>query len=130
MIEINYLPIYMKINHIFFVIKGQFPVKDYIPNTIILYFIVHCIYVVCLFYCLTCLCLSLTPPVSGLRCIVFNKVMFCSVLIRYLYIVQMTIFAAYMYSVLKTSGCIQVLELVKIRMLSTHRINFCGMLPE
>ena len=45
MIEINYVPIYMKINHIFFVIKGQFPVTDYIPNTIILYFIVHCIYV-------------------------------------------------------------------------------------
>ena len=80
MIEINYVPIYMKINHIFFVIKGQFPVTDYIPNTIILYFIVQYIYVLCLFYCITCLCLSLTPPVSGLRCIVFNKVMFCSVL--------------------------------------------------
>ena len=80
MIEINYVPIYMKINHIFFVIKGQFPVTDYIPNTIILYFIVHYIYVLCIFYCITCLCLSLTPPVSGLRCIVFNKVMFCSVL--------------------------------------------------
>ena len=80
MIEINYVPIYMKINHIFFVIKGQFPVTDYIPNTIILYFIVHCIYVLCIFYCITtCLCLSLTPPVSGLRCIVFNKVLFCSV---------------------------------------------------
>ena len=38
--------------------------------------------------------------------------------------------AAYMYRVLKTSGCIQVLELVKIRMLSTHRINFYGTLPE
>ena len=80
MIEINYVPIYMKINHIFFVIKGKFPVMDYIPNTFILYFIVHCIYVLCLFYCITCLRLSLTPPVSGLRCIVFNKVMFCSVL--------------------------------------------------
>ena len=80
MIEINYVPIYMKINHIFFVIKGQFPVTDYIPITIILYFIVHCIYVLCMFYCLTCLCLYLTPPVSGLRCIVFNKVTFCSVL--------------------------------------------------
>ena len=79
MIEINYVPIYMKINHIFFVIKGQFPVTDYIPNSIILYFVVHCIYVLCIFYCITCLCLSLTPPVSGLRCIVFNKVMFCSV---------------------------------------------------
>ena len=45
MIEINYVPIYMKINHIFSVIKGQFPAMDYIPNTIILYFIVHCIYV-------------------------------------------------------------------------------------
>ena len=43
MIEINTVPICMKINHIFFVIKGQFPVTDYIPNTIILYFIVHCI---------------------------------------------------------------------------------------
>ena len=41
MIEINYVPIYMKINHIFFVIKGQFPVMDYIPNTIILHFIVQ-----------------------------------------------------------------------------------------
>ena len=82
MIEINYVPIYMKINHIFFVIKGQFPVTDYIPNTIILYFIVHCIYVLCIFYCITCLCLSLTPPVSGQRCIVFNNVLFCSVLIR------------------------------------------------
>ena len=78
MIEINYVPIYMKINHIFFVIKGPFPVTDYIPNTIILYFIVHCIYVLCLFYCIICLCLSLTQPVSCLRCIVFNKVMFCS----------------------------------------------------
>ena len=81
MIETNYVPIYMKINHIFFVIKGQFPVMDYIPNTIILYFIVHCIYVLCLFYCTTYLRLSLTPPVSGLRCTVFNKVIFCSVLI-------------------------------------------------
>ena len=70
----------MKINHIFFVIKGQFPVTDYIPNTMILYFIVHCIYVLCIFYCIPCLYLSLTPPVSGLRCIVFNKVLFCSVL--------------------------------------------------
>ena len=49
MIEINYVPIYMKINHIFFVIKGQFPVTDYILITIILYFIVHCIYVLCIF---------------------------------------------------------------------------------
>ena len=55
MIEINYVPMYMKINHIFFVIKGQFPVMDYIPITIILYYIVHCIYVLCLFYCITCL---------------------------------------------------------------------------
>ena len=39
MTEIHYVPIYMKINHIFFVIKGQFPVMDYIPNTIIFYFI-------------------------------------------------------------------------------------------
>ena len=80
MIEINYVPIYMKINHIFLVIKGQFPVTDYIPNTIILYFIAHCIYVLRICYCITCLCLSFTPPVSGLRCIVFNKVLFCSVL--------------------------------------------------
>ena len=78
MIEINYVPIYMKINHIFFVIKGQLPVTDYIPNTIILYFIVLCIYVLCIFYSITCLCLSTAPPVSGLRCIVFIKVMFCS----------------------------------------------------
>ena len=82
LIEINYVPIYMKIKHIFFVIKGPFPVTDDIPNTMILYFIVHCIYVLCIFYCITCLCLSLTPPVSGLRCIVFNKVLFCSVLQR------------------------------------------------
>ena len=88
MIEINYVPIYMKIKHIFFVIKGQFPVTDYIPNTIILYFIVHCIYVLCIFYCITCLCLSLTPPVSGLRCIVFNKVLFCCVLVNGLNIIN------------------------------------------
>ena len=80
MIDISYVPIYMKINHIFIVIKGQFPVMDYIPNTIILYFTVHCIYVLCLFYCITCLRFSLTPTVSGLRCIVLNKVMFWSVL--------------------------------------------------
>ena len=55
MIEINYVPIYMKIYHIFFVINGQFHAMDYIPNTIILYLIVHCIYVLCLFYCITCL---------------------------------------------------------------------------
>ena len=76
MIEINYVLIYMKINHIFFVIKGQFPVMDYILNTIILYFIVHCIYVLCLFLLYNMFALN----VSGLRCIVFNKVMFCSVL--------------------------------------------------
>ena len=35
MIEINYVPIYMKITHIFFDIKGQFPVMVYIPNTIV-----------------------------------------------------------------------------------------------
>ena len=58
----------------------QMCVMDYIPNTIILYFIVHCIYVLCLFYCITCLHLSLAPPVSGLRFIVFNKVMLCSVM--------------------------------------------------
>ena len=46
---------------------------------IILYFIVHCIYVLCIFYCITCLRLSPTPPVSGLRCIVFNKVWSVSV---------------------------------------------------
>ena len=39
-IETNYNPICMKINHIFFVIKGLFPVMDYISNKIILYFIV------------------------------------------------------------------------------------------
>ena len=81
MIETNYVSIYMKINHIFFVIKSQFPVMDYISNTIILRFIVHCIYVLCLFYCITCMRQSLTPPVSGLRCIVFNKFMFYSVAI-------------------------------------------------
>ena len=81
MIEINYVTIHMKINHMFFVIKGQFPAMDYIPNTIILYFIVHYIYVLCLFYCIKYLRLSLTPPVSGLRCIVFNKVLFCSVML-------------------------------------------------
>ena len=50
MIEINYVPIYMKINHIFFVIKGQFPVTDYFPNTIILYFIVYMY--ICIMYIL------------------------------------------------------------------------------
>ena len=80
MIETKCVPIYIKIDHILFVIKSQFPVMDYISNTIILYFLVHCIYVLCLFYCITCMCLSFTPPVSGLRCKVFNKVMFCSVL--------------------------------------------------
>ena len=35
-IETNYNPICMKINHIFFVIEGQFPVMDYISNKIIL----------------------------------------------------------------------------------------------
>ena len=33
MIETNYVPTYMKINHIFFVILGPFPVMDYISNT-------------------------------------------------------------------------------------------------
>ena len=55
MIETNYVPIYMKINHIFFVNQGQFPIMDYTSNTIILYFTVHCIYVLCLNYCITCL---------------------------------------------------------------------------
>ena len=55
MIETNYVPIYMKINPILFVIKGQFPVMDYISNTITSYFIVHCIYVLCIFYCITCM---------------------------------------------------------------------------
>ena len=76
MIEVNYVSIYMKINHKFFVINGQFPVMDYIPNTIILYFKVHCIYALCRFYCITCLRLSLTPPVSGLR-LKFCSVLFC-----------------------------------------------------
>ena len=67
MIEINYVPIFMKISHIFFVFEGQFPAMDYIPNTIVLYFIVHCMYVLCLFYCTTCLRFSITPLVSGLR---------------------------------------------------------------
>ena len=43
MIETNYIPTFKDINHIFFVIKCQFPVMAYISNTIILYFIVHCI---------------------------------------------------------------------------------------
>ena len=73
--EVKYVRIYMKINHIFFVIKGQIPVLDYISNAIILYIKVHCINVYCLFYC----SLFLTPPVSGLRCFVSIKVMFCSV---------------------------------------------------
>ena len=47
--ETNYLPTYMKINNIFFVIKGQFSAMDYISSTIILHFIVHCIYALCLF---------------------------------------------------------------------------------
>ena len=34
MIETNYVPIYMKINQVFFVIKGQFHVMDFISNTI------------------------------------------------------------------------------------------------
>ena len=33
MIETNYVPTYMKINHIFFVNLGQFPDMDYISNT-------------------------------------------------------------------------------------------------
>ena len=41
MIETNYVTIYMEIDYIFFVIKGQIPVMDYIFNTIILYFIVQ-----------------------------------------------------------------------------------------
>ena len=53
MIEINYVPICIKINHIFFVIKGHFPVIDYISNTI--HFTVHCMHVLCLFYCITCM---------------------------------------------------------------------------
>ena len=38
MIETNYVPSYMKINHIFFVIKGQFPFMDYIVFHSTLYF--------------------------------------------------------------------------------------------
>ena len=50
-IQTNYMhiPTYMKTNHIFFVIKGQFSVIYFIFNTIILLFIVHCIYDLCLF---------------------------------------------------------------------------------
>ena len=51
MIEINYVPIYMKINQIFFVIQGQFPVMDFMPKLDY----VHCIYVLCIFYCKTCM---------------------------------------------------------------------------
>ena len=76
--EINYVPIYMKINHIFFVIKGQFPVMDYIPNTIILYFIVHCICI------MSILLHNMFALISYATCgwpemHSFNKVMFCSV---------------------------------------------------
>ena len=45
MIEINYVPIYMKINHIFFVIKGQFP-SQY--NTIVFHSTLH----LCIMYIL------------------------------------------------------------------------------
>ena len=42
MIEINYVPIYMKINHIFFVIKGQIPVMDYSQyNNIVFHSTLH-----------------------------------------------------------------------------------------
>ena len=52
MIETNYVPIYMKINPISFVIKGQFPVMDYtcISNTITLFF--HSTLYLCIMYIL------------------------------------------------------------------------------
>ena len=59
--------------------QGWYQTRDpwiYISNTIILYFIVHCMYVLCLFSAWHA---SLTPHMSGLRCIVFNKDLFCSV---------------------------------------------------
>ena len=73
MIESNYGPTYMKINYISTISKGQCSVIYYIANTITLYFIVHRFHVLCLFS--TC---PLTSPVCGLRCIVFNNVMFFS----------------------------------------------------
>ena len=62
--ETKYVPNYMKINRIFFVFEGQFPVMDYISNTKILYFIVVCINVSCLFYILYCLhqCIDVPRP--------------------------------------------------------------------
>ena len=73
MIEINYVPIYMKINHIFFVIKGQFPVQY---NNIV----IHCT----LYLCIMCILLhnmfalisyatSEWPEVLS-----FHYIMFCS----------------------------------------------------
>ena len=75
MIETNCVPIYRKIYHIFFNIKGGLYFQN---NNIVLHSILYlCIMSI---FCITCMRLSLTPPVSGLRCIVFNKVMFCLVL--------------------------------------------------
>ena len=79
MIEINYVPIYMKINHIFFVIKGKFPVMDYIPNTKILYFIVHRIYVLCLFYCMFASISYATCEWPEMHRLQLSLVLFCSV---------------------------------------------------
>ena len=62
MIETNYVPTYMKINTCS---KDQFSVIYYVSNTIILYFTVHCIYVLCLYsawYMYACI------TVSGMFC--------------------------------------------------------------
>ena len=48
-IETKFVLTYTNINYIFTVSKGQFSVSYYIVNTMILYFIVYCIYVLCLF---------------------------------------------------------------------------------
>ena len=71
-VETNYVPSYMKINYISTVNKGQCSVIFHIADTITLYFIVHSFHTLCPFS--TC---SLTSPVRGLRCIVFNNVKFC-----------------------------------------------------
>ena len=45
----------MKINNIFFVIKSQFPVMDYISNTMILYFIVTLYLCIMSIFCIACM---------------------------------------------------------------------------
>ena len=67
---------YMKTNYISTVRKGPFSVIYYVANTVILCFIIHCMYALCLFS--ACYACSLIPAVRGPRCIVFNKDLFCS----------------------------------------------------